>query len=133
MSYTLERNVHINKLLKDVISDGCKWYEDIDDITKDKLSILCMNALDTEAYSFIGETQEFEKVIDTLKDFILSDDVDDALDLARIMKEGVASKTQYLLSDLFEQLLADHQAEVNFEAGLKKRTCEQTGEVTWER
>jgi hypothetical protein len=116
---------HIDYLVDD---HNAKYFDDLDDIHKDKLVVLGIKALGCDIEIIIGSEANKH-----LANCLLNYDIDDQIELMRSIRE--ASYEHF--SRYFDQIIDEQRDEVSvskmLDAGFRSYPDPQTGETVWSK
>ncbi len=115
------------KIRELILDSNCQSFMELNTAQHNYLLSYCVAITETDDWLY--DTKIFDHIIR----YVLSDLPSDAQNLAKEIKLALIDYYDVHLEELFEATRADITAEINQDAGLKRRIDPINGEVTWER
>lgn len=123
-------------LLKEIdslIGEGYTSYGSLDDLDKDRLTVLSIRLLGKNAYECITDVNDFDDIVHRLTKFINTGSIDNAIELADAMREQTTQYFSKNLSQLFDDRVVEIECSIKRENGLKPIQHKDNGETAWIR
>ncbi len=122
--------VLIDKLILD---DGYTSYAKVDDLSKEALTVMAIQSLNSDAYNAIIDVPDFDGTLNDLITYIMNGGVDEAVNLAETLKINAIQHFEDSFDELFSERFGELECERKREAGLHPITDHVNGEVRWIR
>jgi hypothetical protein len=127
---TLTVTDEIDRLIMD---DGYTSFEKLPDDAQNRLAAYSMDALGRDAYECIIEAEDFDGVLAELRQYLLNDNTENAIDLADHLRNNTREYFKRTLALLFEDRYSELECERKREAGLHPIVDHVNGETRWIR
>jgi hypothetical protein len=121
------------KLIDDYISDGYKYYSDLDDLNKELVAAECMDALGDDAHECIVESENFCKTINYFKKFLRTAKEEHSYDLVQVMASNAIEYFSGVMDELFSERREDRFVISMVERGLTSHVDRINGEISWRK
>ncbi len=123
----MDEIVLTEKIRELILDSNCHSFMELNTAQHNYLLSYCIAISETDDWLY--DSKIFDKIIR----YVLSDLPDDAQMLAKEIKLALIDYYDVHIEELFESTFTDITAEINQDAGLKRRIDPINGEVTWER
>lgn len=114
-----------------ILEEDKKCYSDVDELDKEKMAMMAMSLLRSDAYVVITDSDHYEKMMTLFFGYIKESSIDNAIELASQLKTNAIDYFHDTFCELFTDRRDEIMYDLNVEAGLKPRVCQQTGETLW--
>lgn len=121
----------IIQVIDNLILDGYKSYNSIDEHDKEIIAAKCINLLGDDAYTCLIDSPNLSKMLNLFKNYLLSSNQDSSYDLLEVMRKNATEYFADDLTDLFSERYDGIQSDINWEKGLRPSKDAINGEITW--
>jgi len=122
------------KAINNIINEtGAQSYYDLADFHQEALTVICMSCVGDEMESYLIDNDFLAKIGQQVQYYLLTSDIDNAIELAQTMKRAAMQKSESILEPLFAECVSKKDVEIKKENHFKAYVMKDNGEAIWIR